>query len=90
MPLDERAFEHQRLKLRARDDGIKMVDLRHHFTRLRRMRRRILKILADAVLELFGLADIDDRAGLILHDVDARLVWQRERLVLEFFKRHSF
>jgi len=27
------------------------------------MRRRILKILADAVLELFGLADIDDRAG---------------------------
>lgn len=54
------------------------------------MRRRILKILADAVFELFGLADIDDRAGLILHDVDARLVWQRERLVLEFFKRHSF
>ena len=51
---------------------------------------RILKILADTVLEFFGLADIDNRTGLILHDVDARLIWKRKRLVLEFFKRHSF
>ena len=82
MPLDERALEHQRLKFRARDDGVEMVNLGDHPARLRRVRRRILKILADAVFELFGLADIDDCAGLILHEVDAGLVWERKRFVL--------
>ena len=89
VPLDERAFEHERLKFRPGDDGVEMVDLRDHLPRLRRMGGRILKILADTVFELLRLADVDDRAGLVLHQVHARLVGQRERLVFEFFKCHT-
>ena len=75
VPLDERAFEHERLKFRPGDDGVEMVDLRDHLPRLRRVGGRILKILADPVFELLRLADVDDRAGLVLHQVHTRLVW---------------
>ena len=89
VPLDERALEHQRLKLARRDDDVKVVNLADHPARLRRVRGRILEILAHAVLELFRLADIDDLAGLILHQIHARFQGKRQRLVFQFFKGHS-
>ena len=88
--LDERAFEHQRLKFRSGNNDVEMVDLGDHAPCLWRMGRGILKILADTVFELLGLADVDDRAGLVLHDIDARLQRETQRLVLEFFKCHNF
>ena len=81
VPLDERALKHQRFKFARRNDNVKVVDLTDHFPRLRRMGAGILKILADAVFELFRLADVDDLSGLVLHDIYARLIWQRQRLV---------
>ena len=82
VPLDKRAFQHKRLKLRPRNDHVEVIDLRDHPPGFRRMGGGILKILAHAVFELFCLADINDRVGLVLHDVDAGLIRQAQRLFL--------
>ena len=86
--LDERAFEHQRLELRGRADRLEMVDERDHAARLRIVGGRILKVLADAVLQFFRLADVDDRIARVLHQIDAGLIRQRQRGLFQFFPGH--
>ena len=89
MALDEGALQHQRLKFRPRHDDVKMVDLGHHTASLGRVGGRILKVLAHAVAQLLGLAHVDHRIGLILHEIDPRLQGQRVGFFLELLKSHS-
>ena len=89
IPLNQRAFQHQRLKFRCGDNHIKMMDLTHHDAGLRRMGRGILKILADTVFQLFGLADVYYLVCLIPHDIHAGGIWQAKRFFLQLVKRHS-
>ena len=87
--LDERAFEHERLELRRGGDRLKMIDIRHHFARFCIVRRRILKILADAVFQFFCLADVDHGPGGVFHQINARLIGQRQRGLLQFLTGHA-
>ena len=87
--LDERAFEHERLELRRGGDRLEMIDIRHHFARFCIMRRRILKILADAVFQFFCLADVDHGPGGVFHQINARLIGQRQRGLLQFLTGHA-
>ena len=87
--LDERALQHKRLELRRRRDRLEMVDLRDHTPGLRRVRRGILKILRDPIFQFFGLSDIDHRVVRVLHQIDARLIGQRERCQLQFIACHD-
>ena len=70
VPLDEGVFQHQRLELRADDDGVEPVHMRHHHLCFLVVAGGVLKILADAVFQFFGLAHIDDLPGLVHHQID--------------------
>ena len=87
--LDKRTFQHQSLKFRGGADGLKMVYQRDHTAGLCRMRGRVLEILADAVLQFFGLAHIDHRIRSILHQIDAGLRRQRIGGLFQFISRHK-
>ena len=76
--LDERVFEHERLKLGLHDDDIEIRNVRDHGRHLRQV--LAAKIARDAVFERFRLADVDDLAVLVEHDVHARQ--QREHIGL--------
>ena len=65
------------------------VVFRHHFARFCIMRRRILKILADAVFQFFCLADVDHGPGGVFHQINARLIGQRQRGLLQFLTGHA-
>ena len=86
--LDERTFQHQRLKFRRSRDGFKMVDLRNHPPCFRRVGGGFLKVLTHPVFQFFCLADVDHRIVRAFHQVDARLIRQRQRGELQFFLRH--
>ena len=86
--LDKRTFQHQRLELRRRRNCLKVVNLRDHTPCLWRMRGGLLKILAHPVLQFFRLADINHRIACVLHEIDARLVRQRQCGLLQFFLCH--
>ena len=60
-----------------RHDDLKIRDVRDHRPDLRRMVLVVLEVLAHAVLEDDRLADVDDAARRILHDVDAGAVRQQ-------------
>ena len=53
------------------------------------MVRRILKILADPILQFFCLTHIDDLVGFILHDIHAWGIGKAQRLDLQLFKGHT-
>ena len=76
--LDERVFEHERLKLGLHDNDIEIRNVRDHGRHLRQV--LAAKIARDAVFERFCLADVDDLAVLVEHDVHARQ--QREHIGL--------
>ena len=76
--LDERVFEHERLKLGLHDNDIEIRNVRDHGRHLRQV--LAAKIARDAVFERFRLADVDDLAVLVEHDVHARQ--QREHIGL--------
>ena len=78
--LDEGVFQHQRFKLAARDDDVKIRHLLHHGRHLGQM--LAVEIAGDAVFELFGLADIDDLIVFIEHDVHAGQQRQAVGLIL--------
>ena len=72
--LDQRVLEDQRLLLVGGDDRL---DVAQHMGEFFDERARIaggLEVVADSVFEVLGLADVDDAALLILHQVAAGLV----------------
>ena len=77
--LDEFAFEQQRLGLATHDMKIKIVDAldqRAEFEVPTHAPGR-LKIMAHALAQVAGFADVDDRAEAVFHQIHARLVRQR-------------
>ncbi len=94
--LDEVALENQRLDLARRHDEFEVRDFRDHRADFRRVIALALEILPHAVLEHDGLADIDDLARRVLHDVDAGIVGQELQLFPDdvwngsFFHKRNF
>ena len=70
MALDKGVFQHQRLKFRAYENGVKPIHLRDHHPRFGVVGRAALEILADAVFQFFRLAHIDHKTRLVHHQVD--------------------
>jgi len=79
MTLYKRIFQHQRLKLGACDNDIEVRNLFDHGRDLRQM--LAVEIAADAVLQLFRLADVYDLVLRVEHDVHAR----QQREIICFF-----
>ena len=79
MALDEAVFQHQRLELRGGNDDVKIVDMADHGGDLGQM--VAAEIAGDTVLQRLRLSDIDDLAGGVFHDIDAR----QERQLIRFF-----
>ena len=88
VPFDQGTFQHQCLKFRAGNDGIKCMDLRYHLPRFKTVRCRILKVLADPIFQFFCLSHIDNLPGLILHQIDTGLQGQRFGFLFQFLKGH--
>jgi hypothetical protein len=86
--LDEGVFQDQRLKLAGDEDRVEMIHLGHHGPGLFRVGGGVLKILADAVFQLFRLAHIDHPAGLVHHQIDARRQRQGVGLLAQLLARH--
>ena len=68
--LDEGVFQHEGLKLAARDNDIEVAHLVHHGGDLGQV--LAVEVARDAVFELFGLSDVNDLVVLVEHDVHAR------------------
>ena len=88
IPLDQRAFQHQRLKFTGGHNHVKMMDFTYHDAGFRCMGSRVLKVLADPVFQFFRFADIDDLVGFVPHDIHARRIGQRKCFLLQFIKGH--
>ena len=84
VPLDEGVFQHQSLKLTPRHDHVEVRHLFHHGGHLGRMLP--VKIAADPVFELFGLAHIDDLAPGVQHDIDPGQQGQMIGFFPQFFQ----
>ena len=69
--LDQVHLEDERFKFRTDHDPFQIGDLRDQLARLGDLVAALLKIGAHPVLEDDGLADVDDLAGGVLHDVNA-------------------
>ena len=72
--LDEGVFQHEGFKLARHDDDIERRDVLDHGGDLWQV--LAAKIARDAVFERLGLADIDDLARLVEHEIHARLLRQ--------------
>ena len=79
--LDERTLQHQRLKLAAHYDIVKMIHMRHHLAHLFGVVGIRAEILAHPIFQFFCLADINNAIGGILHNIYAGLQRQRHRLL---------
>ena len=86
MQLDHAALEHERLEFAVGDDIVEVVDVAHHLVDLGQMLFHRAEIAAHAVFERLGLADIDDVARAVLHDVHARPQRQLVRLFGEVWQ----
>ena len=89
MALDEGVLQHQGLELRPDDNGVEPVHMGHHHLRFLVVAGGVLKILADAVFQFFGLAHIDDLAGLVHHQIDAGQQGQVVGLGAELITGHG-
>ena len=74
--LDQVGFQHQRLKLRVRNDILKPIHFRDHPLDLGALFIPFLEVLTDPVLQNDSLSDVDDRVMLVVHDINAGLVRQ--------------
>ena len=72
VPLDERVFEDERLALRVRDDELEVVGLLHHAADLGHEAEGRPEVRAQPVAQVGRLADVDELAGGVLEEVDAR------------------
>ena len=82
--LDERVFQHQRLELARRDDDVEVRNLFHHGRHLGQVLP--VEIAADPVFQFFGLADVDDLAVRVQHDIHAGQQRQPGGLILQLRK----
>ena len=89
MALDEGILQHQGLELRPDDNGVEPVHMGHHHLRFLVVAGGVLKVLADAVFQFFGLAHIDDLAGLVHHQIDAGQQGQVVGLGAELITGHG-
>ena len=85
---NERALQHQGLKLAVSDDDVEVVDLAYHGPGLLGVGSQIGKVLAHPVFQGLGLAYIDDLVFGVLHDVDAGLQRQAVGFFFQFVKGH--
>ena len=76
MFFDEVGFENQSLDLIVDNDEFEVRNIFDQPTRFRILMAARLKILPDAVAEIFRLADVYDLAVRIFVQVDARSGWQ--------------
>ena len=67
MPFNERVFQNQRLKFGIHHDDIKIFHIGHH----RRYFGQMLpvEIAGHPILQFFGLAYVNDLAGLVQHQI---------------------
>ena len=65
-----------------------MIHLRDHAARFLVVGGTLLKILTDAIFELFGLTDVDDLAAFIHHQINARCERQVVCLVEQLLLGH--
>ena len=87
--LDEGVFQHQGLKLTAHDDGVEVVDLAHHGVGLPVVAPPGLEVLAHPVFQLLGLAHVDNRALLVVHQVHPRRQGQAVGLLQQLLLGHG-
>ena len=86
MLLDQVHLKDERLKLRADHDPFNIHDLAHEAAGLGIVAGIRVEVGADAVLQADGLADINDRARRVLHQVTARLGRQGFQDPIEVFR----
>ena len=87
--LDETAFQHQSLKFAAGDDVVKVVDMGHHLPDFFGVGGIFPEVADYPVLQSLGLSHIDDLPLLVLHQVNAGLEGQAQRLLFQFFDGHD-
>ena len=87
--LDQAAFEHQRLKFARGHNGLKVLHLHHHRQHLGGMPLQRAEIARHPVLQLFGLADVDDLPRPVVHEVNSRLAGQRPCFFVQPFNRRT-
>ena len=90
MQLDEVAFQNQRFEIRIAEHDIKIIDPGDHRAHLDRVRLGMGEILADAVFEVDRLADVDNRAVFVLHQVAAGAFGQHPDFQLQLFTPVDF
>src|SRR5258707_6337715 len=85
--LDELAFKQKRLRFAAHDVEIEIMNRIHQRLELEVPAHPPgrLEILANALAQVAGLADVDNRAEPVAHQVDAWLVRQGANLLADVF-----
>ena len=90
MLLDQVVLENQRLQLGVGHDVLKIRDLRNHILNLRSAIELFYKILMDPAPEIDRFPDIQNRIGMVVHDVDARFLRKLPQLLLQIKMKFIF
>ena len=83
MLLDQIVLKNQRLQLGVGHDVLKICDLRDHILNLRSAIELFNKILVYPAPEINCFPDIQNRIGLVVHDVDAWFLRKLPQLLLQ-------
>ena len=81
--LDQAALQHQRFKFAVGDDVVKIHYILHHLVDLGQMMIDGPEVAGYPVLELLGLAHIDNGIVFILHNINSRLHGELMNFFLE-------
>ena len=82
--LDEVTFQQQRFQFRVRRPDFQIGDLGNEPLRLGRQIRAGVKVRPDAVAQVDGLADVDDRPARVTVDIDAGASRQEVEFLADF------
>ena len=83
--LYKRAFEYKRFVFAVTEDIVKVIYVFYHFLDLFLMVLVRTEVLAYSIFQRFCLADIYYLAGLVLHEINARLKRQRHGFFTQYF-----
>ncbi len=86
--LDQVDLQQQGFLVRFGDDRFEPLDVRDQQLRLAFV--LAMEVGFHAVLQIFGLADVDDFVILVPHDVAAGQVGQQRQFLVDFFSAHPF
>ncbi|KAF5069829.1 hypothetical protein DSECCO2_228870 [anaerobic digester metagenome] len=89
MFLDQVLLENQRLNFRVGDDVFKFRHMGHHEAGFRIQPLGVSEVLANPVFQDLGLADIDNLAPGVFHNIDAGGVGQDFQLVFKIKHRRD-